>query len=84
MIFSNARSNASFDLSHPSSRAVSRNRSDCSFCVSFFVLVLALCRLLPYGRSLTSRSIGETFPTMPLIARSVRSTSSMPSRMRLL
>jgi hypothetical protein len=30
------------------------------FASAFYVLVLALCRLLPYGRSLTSRSIGET------------------------
>jgi hypothetical protein len=29
---------------------------------AFYVLVLALCRLLPYGRSLTSRSIGEALP----------------------
>jgi hypothetical protein len=28
--------------------------------LAFYVLVLALCRLLPYGRSLRSRSIGET------------------------
>ena len=27
---------------------------------AFYVLVLALCRLLPYGRSFRSRSIGET------------------------
>jgi hypothetical protein len=30
------------------------------FASAFYVLVLALCRLLPYGRSLISRSIGET------------------------
>ena len=30
------------------------------FALAFYVLVLALCRLLPYGRSFRSRSIGET------------------------
>jgi hypothetical protein len=30
------------------------------FALAFYVLVLALCRLLPYGRSLRSCSIGET------------------------
>jgi len=30
--------------------------------LTFYALVLTLCRLLPYGRSLTSRSIGEALP----------------------
>src|ERR1700720_3464831 len=30
------------------------------FASAFYVLILALYRLLPYGRSLRSRSIGET------------------------
>jgi hypothetical protein len=32
---------------------------------AFYALVLILCRLLPYGRSLTSRSIGEALPNDP-------------------
>ena len=32
---------------------------------AFYVLVLALCRLLPYGRSLISRSIGEALSNDP-------------------
>ena len=62
LIFSNARSNAPSDLSQPSFRAVSGTARIALFALASYVLVLALCRRLPCGRSLISRSIGEALP----------------------